>query len=50
MGFRSEVDLSFENIFEVQDQLCRSLEIKQEEDMQWRMEIRWDEQMSERFW
>jgi len=29
MGFRSEVDLSFENIFEVQDQLCQLLEIKQ---------------------
>ena len=48
MGFRSEVDLSFKNIFEVQDQLCRLLEVKQEEDMQQWMEMQWEEQMLER--
>jgi len=36
MGFGSEVNPSFKNVFEVQDQLCQLLEIKQEEDMwQW---------------
>ena|SRR5882724_1008206 len=48
MGFGMEVDPTFEDIFEVQDQLCWLLEVKQEEDMwQW-MEMRWAERMLER--
>src|SRR5882724_11619496 len=48
MGFGSEVNLSFKNVFEVQDQLCLPWEIKQEEDMWWWMEMQWEEQMLER--
>src|SRR5882724_6440399 len=48
LGFRMEIDLTFTDIFEVQDQLHWLLEVKQEEDWwQW-MELRWEERMSER--
>ena len=36
------------DVFEVQDQLHQSLEVKQEEDWWWWMERRWEERMSER--
>jgi len=48
MGFGSEFNLTFKDIFKVQDQLCWLLEVKQEEDMRRWMEMQWEEQMSER--
>jgi len=41
-----EVKHSFQAVFEAQEKLCRSLEEKQE-DMQWWMEMRWEERMLE---
>jgi len=47
MGFRLEIELSFQAIFEAQEEHCRSSEERQEEIMLWWMEVRWEEQMSE---
>ena len=43
-----EVSISFQDIFKAQEQHCWSLEVKQEEDWQWWMEMRWEERMLER--
>jgi len=48
MGFRTEVNPSFEDVFEPQDRVHQSLEMKQEEDWWWWMERRWEERMLER--
>jgi len=35
----SEIDHSFQAIFEAQEDLCQSLEERQEENIQWWMEL-----------
>jgi len=46
LGFGTEIKHSFQAIFKAQEKL-QSLEEKQEEDMWWWMEMRWEERMSE---
>jgi len=47
MGFRLEIEPSFQDVFKAQEEHCWLLEERQEEIMlQW-MEMRWEEQMSE---
>src|SRR5882724_11979164 len=47
LGFRTEIEPSFQAIFEAQEKLHWSLEERQEEIMQWWIEMRWEERMSE---
>ena len=43
----SDIEHSFQAIFEVQEYHFQLLEEKHEEDMQWWMEKKWEERMSE---
>ena len=48
LGFKLEVDSTNQAVKEAKEQLHQALEVKQEEDMWWWMEMRWEERMSER--
>jgi len=48
LGFGTEIDFSIQDIFEAQEQHFQALEVKQEEDWQQWMEMRWEERMLER--
>ena len=47
MGFKLEVDLIAQAIAEAKEQLRQVIEVKQEEDLQWRLERNWEEWMLE---
>jgi len=48
LGFGLKVNFTSQAVEEAQEQLHWALEVKQEEDMQQWMEMRWEERMSER--
>jgi len=47
LGFRTEIEPSFQAIFEAQEKHRQSSEERQEEIMQWWMEMRWEERKLE---